>query len=248
MNACAPGRTFSGRTSCPCNGILWPQSGQCPLLARGAVCAMQVAAEALQTMQAMVPVLRPQPPSPVPTQLEVRSGARSLTCAGPLVMPYPARAQGKGLLPCLPLAAHAAPGLAAAVGVTDAWPFVQPLVNAVLGALAERLSASQQDQEVKEAAIACTGAAVACLGDTSPKQTTKLLEVQPVLLCTAGASNQSGVPLLRQVPCSAAPGLTAAQLCCAPGWHRPHAHSDPCQCNSCSAAAAASGTEACCSS
>ena len=54
---------------------------------------------------------------------------------------------------------------------------LQPLVGGVLKALAERLAASQQDQEVKEAAIACTGMAVACLGDTSPKQTTQLLEV-----------------------------------------------------------------------
>lgn len=59
---------------------------------------------------------------------------------------------------------------------------MQPLASSVFKALAERLGASQQDQEVKEAAISCTGVAVACLGDLNAKQTTALLEVLPCRL------------------------------------------------------------------
>ena len=54
---------------------------------------------------------------------------------------------------------------------------VQGLVGKLFSALLERLSASQQDQEVKDAGIGCAGACVARLGDTCPQETTKVLQV-----------------------------------------------------------------------
>ena len=52
----------------------------------------------------------------------------------------------------------------------------QGLVSSLFRALSERLSASQQDQEVKDAGIACAGACVARLGDLSPKETSSILQ------------------------------------------------------------------------
>ena len=55
---------------------------------------------------------------------------------------------------------------------------VQPLATSIFSALADRLAAPQQDQEVKEASIAATGVAVSDLGDTDAKKTSALLEAR----------------------------------------------------------------------
>lgn len=65
---------------------------------------------------------------------------------------------------------------------------------------------SQQDQEVLEAAISCTGVAATCLGDLNAKQTIAQLEVGLLwhgddsmhVCCTASGTAGSGLHLRRQ--------------------------------------------------
>ena len=47
----------------------------------------------------------------------------------------------------------------------------------LLGCVGQRLGAQDQDQEVKDAAITCTGACIARLGDLQPSSTSSLLQV-----------------------------------------------------------------------
>ena len=54
---------------------------------------------------------------------------------------------------------------------------LQGLVAPLLACVQQRLSAQDQDQEVKEAAITCAGACIAVLGDISPADTASLLQV-----------------------------------------------------------------------
>ena len=54
---------------------------------------------------------------------------------------------------------------------------VQGLVPALLGTVGDKLAAQDQDQEVKEAAIVCTGTCVASLGDLHRPTTSSLVQV-----------------------------------------------------------------------
>ena len=65
---------------------------------------------------------------------------------------------------------------------------VQALVAPVHGAVAAKLAGQDQDQEVKDAAIAATAALVATLGDELRAQVPALLQASLQCPCTLPAS------------------------------------------------------------
>ena len=54
---------------------------------------------------------------------------------------------------------------------------LQGVVNALVASVKGRISAQDQDQEVKECAISCSSALVAVLGDSLQQNTSGLLKV-----------------------------------------------------------------------
>ena len=58
---------------------------------------------------------------------------------------------------------------------------MQAAVGAILQAVKARLTAQDQDQEVKECAVSCAAALVAQLGDALQQEYSNLMQVSPSL-------------------------------------------------------------------
>ena len=73
------------------------------------------------------------------------------------------------------------------------WGCLQAAAGAILQAVKARLTAQDQDQEVKECAVSCAAALVAQLGDALQQEYSILMQVSPHLL----------LPPLRYIHCQA---------------------------------------------